>query len=210
MSAAEKPGPALPAGTVRALIGSGRLTGATRNALEARLEAAPAGEPRYLDADAFALLRVLCEQLLGAQGGAACEPEVDIAGLIDARLAEGRGDGWRYDAMPADGEAFRIGLAAIDETAMAIGGKPFVALDARAREQVIQAVQRGDPPGPAWGALPAARFFADLLAEAAETYFAHPLVQERIGYLGFADVLGWHAIGLDQAEQPEPAAPRRA
>lgn len=192
---------ALPAGTVRALVGSGRVTPNTRNALEARLETPPVTVPRFLDPEAFALLRVVCARLVAADD----DPAVDIAGAIDGRLADGRGDGWRYDTMPTDGDAYRLGLEGIDKTAKAIGGKRFIALDGTTQEQVLQAVRRGDPPGSAWERLPAAGFFEDLLAEAAEIYFAHPLVQERIGYLGFADVLGWHAIGLDDSEQPEPS-----
>lgn len=203
MSAAEKIKPVLPPGTVRALIGSGRVTASTRNALEARLEGDPVTNPRFFDLSAFALLHEVCGRLVGADG----DPAVDIAGSIDARLADGRGDGWRYDTMPADGDAYRRGLAGIEETARAMGGQPFVSLDTSVQEKVLEAVQRGDGPGSAWQNLPAARFFEELLTEAAEIYFAHPRVQERIGYLGFADVLGWHALGLDEAEQPEPALP---
>jgi len=56
-----------------------------------------------------------------------------------------------------------------------------------------------------WRTLPAARFFEELLAEVVETYYAHPLAQEEIGYAGMADAPGWRAIGLDEREERDPA-----
>jgi hypothetical protein len=44
---------------------------------------------------------------------------------------------------------------------------------------------------------------------ATETYYAHPLAQEEIGYAGMADARGWRAIGLDEREAHEPASIHR-
>ena len=41
--------------------------------------------------------------------------------LIDARLAEQQTDGWRYEDMPEDGQAWRDTLAALDADADASG-----------------------------------------------------------------------------------------
>ena len=46
--------------------------------------------------------------LLLAQDG---EPRVPVLGLIDSRLAIGETDGWHYDDMPEDGQAWRDTLA---------------------------------------------------------------------------------------------------
>ena len=45
--------------------------------------------------------------------------------LIDARLAEQQTDGWHYDDMPADGEAWRDTLADLDADAQALHGDGF-------------------------------------------------------------------------------------
>jgi hypothetical protein len=58
--------------------------------------------------------------------------------------------------------------------------------------------------------MPANRFFEELLVLATETYYAHPLAQEEIGYAGMADAAGWQAIGLDEREAHEPAPLDRA
>ena len=52
--------------------------------------------------------------LLLAQDG---EPRVPVLELIDERLALGETDGWHYDAMPQDGDAWRQTLAFLDEDA---------------------------------------------------------------------------------------------
>ena len=40
---------------------------------------------------------------------------IDLAGTVMARLATGKGDGWRYDVLPADLEAYREGLGPAGE-----------------------------------------------------------------------------------------------
>ena len=52
--------------------------------------------------------------LLLAQDG---DPKVPVLALIDARLAAGETDGWHYDDMPEDGQAWRDTLAALDDDA---------------------------------------------------------------------------------------------
>jgi hypothetical protein len=43
-----------------------------------------------------------------------------------------------------------------------------------------------------------------MLAEVTQTFYAHPLAQEEIGYVGMADLPSWRAIGLDQLDDREP------
>lgn len=191
---------AYPAGHARALLDTDAVTAPTRDALRARLAPPPAGA-RYLTHSEFATLAAACARLLP-------RPGVEIAPEIDARLAAGICDGWRYDALPSDGEAYRRGMAGLDQTARATFGAPFAQLAPAGQDTVLLAVQGGTAPGEAWQAMPAERFFEELLAEAAEVFFAHPLAQEAIGYAGMADAPGWTRIGLDEREDREPAALR--
>jgi len=106
--------------------------------------------------------------------------------------------------MPHDAEAYRVGLAGLDETSRLRYGGPFHVLVARHQDDVLRRVQRGEAEGKAWELIMAPRFFEELLAESAEFYYSHPLAQEEIGYVGMADVGGWQALGLDQLEPREP------
>jgi len=174
-----------PAGSVGTLIASDHVAEPTRIALQARMAAAPTA-PRWFDAAEFALLCAVCARLI-------VDPPLDIAGSIDARLADGIGDGWRYDALPADGDAYRQGLRTIEATAKLVCGASFVALGAEQQDAVLATVQETSR-----------RWFEEMLAEAVETAYAHPALQGAIGYAGFADLPGWTAIGLGEREAYEP------
>lgn len=189
-----------PAGTFSGLIDTPFVTAPTRAALQARIAKAPVTEPRFLTRTEFALLGAVCDRLLDQDG----ERRIDVPGAIDARLASGTTDGWRYDALPDDGTAMKRGLAGFDESAHALTGNGFLDASAADRDRVIEAVQAGDPPGVIWASLPARVFFEDLLAAATEAFYAHPLAQEEIGYVGYADARGWQQIELGQREAREP------
>lgn len=197
------PPPRYPEGAVRGLLASDLVTPQTRAVLLARLDAPPAAAPRALDESTFAILGAVCARLIPQPERA--EP-IDLAGAVDDRLARGDGKGWRFAAMPPDAEAYRLGLRGVDECARATFGVGFVALDDARRDEVLHLVQGGQPLGANWARVPADRFFEELLAEVVECYYSHPLAQEEIGYVGFADARGWQALGLDALAPHEPRA----
>ena len=186
------------------------MTPVTRAALTARLEPADEDEaaiaPRFFTAPEFAALVAVCARLFPA--GPAPTPEQG-ARQIDHRLAEGRGNGWRYDALPPDGDAFRAGLRGLDDMARAARGGNFQSLGTARQDALLAALARGEASGPVWDRLDAARFFEEVLAELSEFYFSHPLAQQAIGYAGFADAAGWRQIGLNGREAWEPARGQR-
>ena len=185
---------------LRALV-EGSATTPTRTALLERWDALPVTAPRFLDVAAFDTLRAVCARLLPG------DPVVDVAGPIDTRLAENQSDGWRYDVLPPDRDALRLGLTGLDQAAQALHGVAFLLLVGTEQDAVLQAVQRGDAPGEAWSILSAQRFFEELLAEATEVYYAHPINSAAIGYSGMADAPGWTAIGLNQQDARELPLP---
>ncbi|GAB3829057.1 gluconate 2-dehydrogenase subunit 3 family protein [Hymenobacter jeollabukensis] len=190
-----------PPGTVRALLDTPHVSDATRAALQARLDA-PAYEPQFFDADSYRLLGAVCARLLPQPERGA--EAIDLPAGIDARLLSGLADGWRYDALPPDREAYRLGLGGIQQAAQAQFQQDFLALSAEQQDQVLAAVQAGTAPGDLWLKVEARRFFEELLAEATALYYSHPLAQEEIGYVGMADLPAWTRIGLDEREEREP------
>lgn len=199
---------AYPPGTQAGLLDTARVTVPTRAALRARRDRPAVTEPRFLSPDEFALLRAVCDRLLALDTDPAASP-VDVAGPIDARLADGATDGWRYDVLPPDRDALRGGLAGLVETATLMHGRSFMILAPGERDGVLAAVQAGAPVGTVWQTIDARRFFEDLLAVATETFYASAAAQDEIGYVGYADAHGWHAVGLDAREgfEPEPQRP---
>ena len=195
--------PFYPAGTVVALLESASVTAPTRRALQARLARPATVDPRFFDLPSFATLGALCARLIPPIEGIGW---IDIAGTIDQTLADGIGDGWRFDVMPPDTLAYQQGLQGIDQSACALFGAPFCQLELAQQDSVLRAVQAGTAPGSAWLVVPSARFFEELLAAAVQACYAHPLVQESLGYAGMADAPGWQTIGLNELEAREPRA----
>lgn len=191
-----------PPGTVRALLNTNEVTEATRQALLERLNALPR-QPTFFSNDEFVLLQAICDRLIPQDD----RPEpVRIADSIDERLSQNKANGWRYDIMPNDGDAYKLGLQGINESAMILHQQPFLSLSGDQQDKVLKAVQEMEAPGKTWEQLPADRFFEELLAEAVEQYYSHPLAQEEIGYVGMADTQTWKRIGLNQLEDREPRA----
>lgn len=193
--------PHYPAGTVRALLPTPHVSAATRAALQQRLDAPTDYAPQFLAPETFALLEAVAACLF-PQPDRPDRP-IALAPSVDQRLAEGKSDGWRYDALPPDREAYRLGLGGVQNTAQALFSNNFEQLDAGQRYRVVEAVAGGAPPGAAWQTLDAGRFFEEMLAELTEIYYAHPLAQEEIGYVGMADLPAWTKIGLNEKEDRE-------
>ena len=192
-----------PSGTVRALLSTGHVSDATRVALQARPDSPAAYEPQFLAPETYALLEAVAARLIPQPDRP--DAPIALAPAVDQRLAEGRADGWRYDALPPDREALRLGLGGIQEITHALFQADFTALPPSQQDAVLQALADGSPPGTTWQTLNAGRFFEELLAELTATYYAHPLAQEEIGYVGMADLPAWSKIGLNQREDREPA-----
>lgn len=186
--------------TVRDLLDTNQVTDATRQVLTERINA-PYRQPAFFSVDEFALLQAICNRLIPQDN----RPEpIDVVGGIDERLIQHKSNGWRYDVMPADGDAYKQGLAGVEESAQILFQRPFRQLSGIQQDSLLGLVQAGEAPGDTWQMLPSDRFFEELLAEAVENYYSHPLAQEEIGYVGMADVPAWQRIGLNQLEDREP------
>ena len=192
--------PHYPTGTVRALLKTDDVTAITRQVLTDRINATTP-EPTFFTVDEFSLLQTICNRLIPQHDRS--QP-IDMAGGIDKRLSNQETNGWRYDTMPADGDAYKLGLRGIEESAQHLFQQEFQSISAEQQDIILRAVQTKTAPGETWENLPADRFFEELLAEATENYFSHPLAQEEIGYVGMADVPTWQRIGLNQLEDREP------
>jgi len=172
-----------PTGSVIDLLNSDRVTPATRKALLDRLNQPPVTKPKFFGEVEFSRLQLVCNQLVPQS----VDRLIDIAGPIDIRLANGITNGWRYDDLPNDGEAYRLFLTGINQTAEALFDHSFETITTEQRDTVLLAVQQGEATSPAWQNLPTDRFFEELLAEVTEVYYSHPLAQQQIGYTGMAD-----------------------
>jgi gluconate 2-dehydrogenase gamma chain len=189
--------------TFQELLPTSHVSEATRAALTQRLtetEKAAAYEPQFFAPETYRLLGAVAARLFP-------QPErpvpIPLAPSVDQRLAAGRSDGWRYDALPPDREAYRLGLGGIEQIAQELFKADFEQLSAAQQDEVIGALASGNPPGEVWHTLNADRFFEEILAELTAIYYAHPWAHDEIGYTGYADLPAWTKIGLNEKEARE-------
>ena len=168
----------------------------TRQVLTQRLDAVP--PRRFLHEDEWALLEAVNARLLP-------QPErsvpIPITPWIDAMLFDGRGEGYREPDIPPAREAWRLGLAALDDEARRRHGHRFADLPANEQDARLGAIADDHVESPQWRAVAsgfARRFFIDhLLKTAAGIYYAHPEAWNEIGFGGPASPRGYVRLGLD-------------
>lgn len=178
------------------LIAAALVTEPTAEVLKSRLDPPASIRPQFLDAETFVILVALCGRLRPKYPRPLA---LDLALSIDDRIAHGVGDGWRYDEMPPDRVAMIGGLRSLDAEARKTRGQAFSALPGEEADELLCSVRAGDVSAD-WGGISPARFFEELLAETSTLCYAHPDVQEAIGYVGYADAKGWTRIGLNERE----------
>ena len=162
----------------------------TRRVVRRRLEEVP--PVRFFDGHEARTLAAVAERVVPQPDRDDAE-KIPVVPWIDEKLYEDRRDGYRYEELPPQREAWRLGLRGIDEAARALfDGREFVALDPLSQDVVLSHVQRGDAPGAAWERMPAARFFESVLSlTIVKTYYAHPLAWNEIGYGGPSSPRGY-------------------
>jgi Gluconate 2-dehydrogenase subunit 3 len=155
----------------------------TREVVRRRLEEIP--PIRFFTDEEMKLLDAIAERIVPQQDRGEAQ-KVPVVPWIDEKLHEDKRDGYRYEEMPPQREAWRLGLKGINETAQALfEEREFVDLDPLSQDVVLIHVARGDPPGGAWKLMPAARFFKNMLCSTiVKLYYTHPLAWNEIGYNG--------------------------
>lgn len=176
------------------LLAGDRLTAPTRAALRARMDRRYAA-PQLFDAVQMQTLRAVSARLIPDPD---LGPTVDLAGALDAALAKGESDGWRYADTPPDPRLHALGLHALNAAALARFGSSFSDLNPERQDALLSCAALGDLEN---AGIDTARWFEELLCALVELHYAHPLVQVSIGYDGMADAHGVQAVSLAEVAQ---------
>ena len=198
-----------PAGTMNALLQSDFVLPQTKEVVQKRLDTPVVTKPSFFTTQEFATLQAVCKRLLP-------QPEdrqhpIDIAGIFDTSLTENKaGNGWRYDAMPKDEEAYHQGLQAIEASSQSLYSKAFRHVSDEQQDELLLKVQQKKTEEKSWNSLPSDLFFKELLASLVEIYYSHPSGKEEIGDVSFADAKGWQRIQLNDLEEREPGVIKKA
>jgi hypothetical protein len=167
----------------------------TADAITARV--GPRPRPRFFNGREETCARALLNLLTG-QDEQHDGLTVPVLEMVDARLAAGETDGWRYDDMPEDGEAWRETLAYLDADAEVRYGTSFAGAPAAGQAALLQAVQ--DLKSAGWHGLPAAHVWSLWTRYACTAFYSHPAAWAEIGFPGPAYPRGYKNTGVGTLE----------
>lgn len=126
------------------------------------------------------------------------EPRVPVLPLIDARLAAGETDGWHYDDLPQDAQAWR-------DTLHLLGEQGFSRMDSDEQAAAIQTVQDLSAQDQTWHGLSAGHVWSLWTRYACTAFYSHPWAWNEIGFPGPAYPRGYLNPGVDSREHWEVA-----
>ena len=160
----------------------------TRDAILGRVRDVP--PIAYFTPEEVAVLRPFLDVALAQDD----EPRIPVLELVDAKLARGEGDGYRYHDMPEDGETWR-------RVARHLAADGFAALDDQARRAWVQRLHDGEPE---WEDLNAERAWSVVMRHALAAFYSHPWAWNEIGFGGPAYPRGYMRMGVGDHHGREP------
>ncbi len=131
------------------------------------------------------------------------DPRIPVLALIDVRLAVGETDGWHYDELPEDAQAWRDSLRFLDEDATARHGREFAHLSSDEQAALIQTVQDLSSDGKKWHGWPAKHLWSLWTRYACTAFYSHPWAWNEIGFGGPAYPRGYLNLGVNALEHWE-------
>ena len=149
---------------------------------------------RFFTPDEEAVARPLLDLLLDQR----TEPRVPVLEMIDSRLLENSTDGWRYEDLPEDGQAWRDTLAALDRDARDTHGIAFAICTDDVRRALVQAVQ--DLGAKPWHGMTASKVWSLWTRYACTAFYSHPWAWNEIGFGGPAYPRGYKNAGIGRRE----------
>lgn len=173
----------------------------TREVIRRRLDVPR--HPRFFTAAEWETLSALCDRIMPQPAGR--EP-IPLPAYVDSKITEKHMDGYRYAALPPQGQAWQRGLAALDAEAQAAHGSRFHLLPADQQDALIRRMQEGELKSNAWGGMPSKPFFEHrVIADITHAYYAHPVSWNELGFGGPASPRGYVRMQLNRRDPWEAA-----
>jgi hypothetical protein len=177
----------------------------TRAVIDARL--AVEARSLFFSAEEWRTLEALCDRVVPQPVGKA---RVPLGAYVDRQLLAGKTKGYRFEGMPQPAEAWRRGLAALEEAALRAQGRPFAHLTQADQDDLLRQMADGSLQAQALRDMPAKTFWnSHVIHDVAGAYYAHPQAWNDIGWGGPASPRGYVRLGLNHRDpwEPEEAAP---
>lgn len=121
---------------------------------------------------------------------------------LDTRLFENRIEGYRYDDMPSDQQAYRWAAEAFEAMAKEAYGMGFIQLTVISQELLLKSLHDGQPVAAKelWKRMNVDRFWTLLVSDACSAYYAHPWAWNEVGFGGPAYPRGYMRLEEGEAE----------
>jgi hypothetical protein len=169
----------------------------TRQVVLERVERPP--EIRFFTRSEAATLAAFCDVVMAQDR----EPRIPVLNMVDAKLFEGRLDGFRFDGMPDDRETWRMAARGLDAAARQHGAGGFADASEEVRHRVTDAFHRGELRGEVWDTLSAQNAWRVLMRGILSAFYSHPWAWNEIGFGGPAYPRGYARFGVGQRESWE-------
>ncbi len=156
---------------------------ATRAEIEKRVYHVP--EIRFFSTDEVPLITAVCDCII-PQDDRLPDRRIPVVNYLDERLFENKIDGYRYEDMPPDREAHRLGLLAIDQTAQAIHAARFTEIGRIKQDFILKSIHDGEKLGAhdIWTRMSIHRYWQLLVGDCVSGYYSHPWAWDEIGFGG--------------------------
>ncbi|WP_052226801.1 gluconate 2-dehydrogenase subunit 3 family protein [Microbacterium mangrovi] len=169
----------------------------TRMAIRRRMEPPV---PRFFTGAERRTAAALLDHLMGQPPGPAGQ-HIPLVQMVDDRLAHDQTDGWYFDTMPPDRQAWRQSLAGLDADACDRHSVSFAAMSDEDQRDLIETVRTW--PHERWHDLPPAALWSLWTRYAATAFYSHPAAWAEIGFDGPAYPRGYRNLGIDRLEGME-------
>jgi hypothetical protein len=177
---------------------AGHWDRATRELVLRRVHEVP--QIRFFSVAEAATLSPLCD-LLTAQDS---EPRIPLINYIDEKCAHGELDGFQFDDMPDDRDAWRLVARGLDEQATGRArAASFAAADIEVQRAIVADFAEGKLDGGAWDELNVTRAFGLVMRVVLACFYSHPWAWNEIGFGGPAYPRGYSRFGSPDLQRAE-------
>lgn len=156
---------------------------ATRHEVEKRVNQVP--EIRFFTDEELPTITAICNRII-PQDDRLPEWRIPVVNYIDERLFKNEISGYRYEDMPPDRDAHRLGVRAIDQTAREIHNQAFAELDRLKQDFILKSIHDGKKLGAQyiWSRMSIHRYWQLLVGDCVTAYYSHPWAWDEVGYGG--------------------------
>jgi hypothetical protein len=157
---------------------------------------------RFFSPEEALLMQAVVDRIIPQDDRVAAR-RVPVLNSIDKRLHDDVQDGYRFEGMPRDRDAFHLGIKGMQAIADKLFQRPFEELNANQQDQVLLSLHDAAPAAgdEIWQQLPVTHFWQLLVQDCIEGYYSHPYAWDEIGFGGPAYPRGY--MRLENGE-PEP------